>query len=102
QTVTHNTNADGNAVTITTTGVTQVSINADGKIDKNNVTQTVYVHSEVNDGQGNITSSNATASATIGFSGISKELNNAASSVAQYKSDNGVSLLQAAADGINV
>lgn len=80
-----NINGEGKYVTSTVTSVTTVSINADGKIDKDNVSKLVTVHNEISDGKGDINYENTTASATLKLGDVSQALQTASTSAAAEK-----------------
>ena len=102
QTVSHNTNGDGNDVTTTVTSVTKVAIDAKGEIDKKNITATVTVHSEINDEKGNITYENSKpVTDNISYSKLSPEMQKATTDVSSEKLNTGASPVQKEADGIN-
>lgn len=101
-TVSQNVNGDGKYVTRTITSITTVSIDSKGKINENNITKTVIVHSEISNNKGDIKYENTTATGTVEFNNLSPAMQTATTNAATEKSNLGHSPLQDKADNINL
>ncbi len=100
-TVTHNINGEGKFVTTTITNIITVSINSKGEINKNNISQIVFVHTAINNYKGDIKYNNTTGSTTLKFGDLSPVMQNTTINAAKEKSIRGHSPLQNRANNIS-
>lgn len=77
-------------------------IDADGKIGKNDISRSVYVHTEISDGKGNINNSNSSIEGTVEFASISTTQQKVSNAAAVEKGKLGHSPLEDKATNINL